>query len=713
VNILKEGSMFKKSLHLGSVTLVLSALLALAGCPNPATDGPAGAPGRESLSGTIDAARLKELFAVNDTVQLLTGSTLVQGEVPPGKTLEISGSVQLGGGLEVNGVLDIKAGGELGKGSGKLYLGRGGRVLVNGFVYLEQELFLEQPIPSELDSGEVRFDPRVSLGAAGGLSLPGTVVPVGVNNYFTKVNNLKWAHTAPLTAATLPVLSNWVPGKTLTLNAAAITASTDIDVSGKGTLIIDGTVLVPANLSLGAFTLTANAGTRNVIVGENGSITLSDAASALAGGIKIQGALVAGVTAPAVTIPGTVDLTAATLRAGVNNGVFYFADAPYAIGTVDVSPNNLVLRESRGLSIRAVTNTGAGGGTSLTIPPAVTTTIEEVLTNGSNPLTITSISGVQNAILKPGYVAGAAGLILGDNLSLAALDNSYITVASNSKITATTLDDLGSNHTARSEVLGRIRGGSLNLTGNPEIVQAAVINTALIATGALTIAADTTFKVNPTLGAITINDGKNLILDAEVGIARGGNLILTEGVYQGQGGTTGVTISAAGVITAPAATDAGLKIGASAASIGDGNYISLTSNAGGMATFISAKSAPANAPVVFGKAGITIPGDTAGAAKFTVSGTLVGKITVAGTGINITLGPDAKAGVLSLMEHAILAAGDVLTADDGTSPPAAGDYSAGSGTLAAAQNSGSNGINITARTAADGAVITSATKTTN
>ncbi|MDR2630065.1 MAG: hypothetical protein LBC60_03990, partial [Spirochaetaceae bacterium] len=184
--------MFKKSLYLGSVTLILLALIALSGCSNPALDGPSGAPGRESYSGTVSAATLKELFAVNDTVELLTGSAsataIAGGEVPAGKTLEISGEVDLTGILEVTGVLDIKSGGDLSASAGKLYLGRNGRVLVNGFVYLEQELFQDQPIATELSNGEVDFDPRVTVNAAtGGLSLPAGVVPVGVNNYFTKV----------------------------------------------------------------------------------------------------------------------------------------------------------------------------------------------------------------------------------------------------------------------------------------------------------------------------------------------------------------------------------------------------------------------------------------------------------------------------------------------------------------------------------------------
>jgi hypothetical protein len=704
--------MSKKSLYLGSITLILSALFALTGCFNPAADGPKGAPGRESLSGTVSAVTLRELFAVNNTVQLLTGGTTVTGEIPPGKTLEISGVADVAAGnLEVNGVLDIKAGGELiSHTGGKLYLGRNGRVLLNGYVYLEQELFLEQPIEGELNSGEVSFDPRVILGAAGGLSLPKTVAAAGVNNYFTKVNSLKWASTTPLTTTTLSILTNWKPGKTLNLNpATTIAATTNIDVSGKGTLIIDG----PATptLTLGAFTLKANGRAANVIVGKEGSINLSDPASALAGNIKVKGALIAGSAASTITIPGTVDLSEATLRAGTNNGVFYFADTAYTLGRVDAAANNPVFRESRGLFIREVINTGATAGRSLTIPPAVTTTIEEVITDGAHALTITSITGVQNAILKPGYVSGAAGLILGQNLYLTTIDGSTITVAGSSKITVNNLTDLGSNAAIQSEVISKIRGGTLVLDGvAPAIVEPITINTAISSTGNFTIAADTTFKVSPALGSITINKDKNLILDSGVTIPRGAVLNLTEGVYQAV--QSNVTIPASGIITAPGVIEGGLKIGANVMDIAN-NYIALTSGAGGPATFTPAAANPA-APVTFGKAGITIPGGATAAAKLVVSGTtgtLVGKITVAGTGVGITLGADAaNAGVLGFRNGAKLVAADIITAAHNALPNL-GDYIA-AGPLAAAPDS-TNGITITAKTPANGAVITSATKSTN
>jgi hypothetical protein len=365
-----------------------------------------------------------------------------------------------------------------------------------------------------------------------------------------------------------------------------------------------------------------------------------------------------------------------------------------------------------------VTNTAAGAATTLTIPPAVTTTVEQVLTSGTaaRTLSIISISAAQNAILKPGYVSGATGIILGDNLYLDAMDSGKITVADGSNIAVTALTDLGSNNTTQSAVMGKIRGGKLTFGNNltPIINEPIIINTTVVTagTGGLTIAADTTINVPPTLtgtGPITINTGRNLIIASEVAIARGAVLSLTEGVYQAVGANAVIPIG--GTFTAPATVDAGLKIGASVADIAT-NYISLTSAAGGAATFTPTVADPA-APVVFGKEGITLAGGASDPCTFTVSGTLAGRITVAGTGVNITLGADAtNSGLLGLLEGAFLVAADSLEADDGTSPPIAGDY-ATQGTLKAEQNTGSDGIDITARTVADGAVITSATKSTN
>jgi hypothetical protein len=588
-------------------------------------------------------------------------------------------------------------------------------VLVNGFVYLEQELFQDQPIPDELANGEVDFDPRVTMNAAtGGLSLPAGVVPVGVNNYFTKVNNLKWAAGTPLTTTTLPVLTNWVPGKTLTLNATAITTATDIDVSEKGTLIINGTTGAVADLTLGAFTLKANSTTQNVIVGSNGSISFTAASSTLAGNIKVKGRLIADYNAAAnpVTAPiaGTVDLTEATLSATASNTkTFLFADAPYTIGTVDVT-NSLILRESRGLTIRSITNTGASAASSLTIPPSVTTTVDEVLTNNTpaNTLTITSTTSAQNALLEPGFVSGMAPLVLGDNLYLVPIggfdSGRNITVAASSFITANVMADLGNTAAVQSAVLGKIRGGTVNLTAGPTITGAEpiTINTVL-ATPTVTIDVNTTFNVAPTLSAaITINNGKNLILASEVEIARSTVLALTEGVYQAVGAN--VTIPATGIFAAPATLGAGLKVGASVEGIAE-NFIFLTSAAGAAATFTPVAATPAT-PVKFGKDGITIPGGTT-AGTLTVSGTIVGRIVVAGEGVNITLGAGTTAsGRLSLLNAALLVAADSYTAANGALPGV--DYS-GSGTLTASANS-TNGVFIDAKTPADGAAITSATK---
>jgi hypothetical protein len=111
--------------------------------------------------------------------------------------------------------------------------------------------------------------------------------------------------------------------------------------------------------------------------------------------------------------------------------------------------------------------------------------------------------------------------------------------------------------------------------------------------------------------------------------------------------------------------------------------------------------------VKFGKDGITIPGGTTAGTLTVSNNTIVGRIVVEGEGVNITLGAGTTAsGRLSLLNGALLVAADSYTAANGALPGV--DYS-GSGTLTASANA-LLGVFIDAKTPADGAVITSATK---
>jgi hypothetical protein len=497
-------------------------------------------------------------------------------------------------------------------------------------------------------------------------------------------------------------------------------------VSEKGTLIIDGTPTIPANLNLGAVTLTANSASQNVIVGKNGSITFAAANSTLAGNIKVKGGLVAGYDATTIPvsapIPSSVDLTEATLSA-TTGGVKTLLFAPienytFRIGKVDVTSNSLTLRESRGLSIGLVTN--GTTATALGIPPDVTTIIEEAVA-GTGALTIDNLStAAQSAILKLGYVGGnTGGVTLGSaatsKLILEPIDGNNITVATTLRLgTNVPIITLGNDAAAQSAVLNKIKGGALNLGANPFTIAApAAINTVLTTTGALTIGADTTFNVSPgaTLGSITIQRDKNLILASDVVIARGTGLSLTEGVYQAV--QADATIPTTGIIATVASPDAGLKIGASVADIAE-NYISLTSDVGGAATFTPAVSTGIGYKVEYGKGGILLPSDTTTGAMLTVSGTLVGKITVAGEGVAITLGfldtTLTHSGTLRLSDGAKLVTADTLLADS-TDGPTTGDYASG-GTLEGTENTTDNSVDITPKgTATEPATITSATKT--
>jgi hypothetical protein len=187
-------------------------------------------------------------------------------------------------------------------------------------------------------------------------------------------------------------------------------------------------------------------------------------------------------------------------------------------------------------------------------------------------------------------------------------------------------------------VIGKIQGGVLNLAAlDVEIVSPVTINTVFTTTGDLTINADTTFNVNPALGNdVVIKAGKKLILGPAVEIARGTELLLTDGVYQAD--LSDVEIPTTGIImtTGPARSDAGLKIGATSAGI-DENYIALLNQTANAATFTPAANG-AGERVIFGKNGIVIPAQDSGTGgKLTVSGSNPGRVKVIGAGINITL----------------------------------------------------------------------------
>ncbi|MDR2211598.1 MAG: hypothetical protein LBO65_09080 [Spirochaetaceae bacterium] len=556
--------MFKKSLCLGSVTLVLLVLFALAGCSNPAGSSPAGQRGPviPATAGQVTDEELVELYVVNNTVRITTGSTgsdsTVFGVVPPGKTLEIAGSVAIEDGLtlDVQGVLHILENGELfleDPDTSVLLVDRSGAVRVDGFVYEEPAFF---PVTGGLAQG-------VSFGPNGGVTLGAAVPAAEVDRYFTLVNRVKWASPTPLGDD----LEKWVPGKTLLLNADSNIPT--IDISSKGALVITGNLgidgavgEITATLDDGA-TLTANGS--QVLITETAVLELETGTSTLAGKFKIKGTLSAGAFKTAVIPPG-VDLTEATLRASVDNAIFQFppSSSPDAtvvrIKTIAMS-NNLAIANTKGLVVDLIRSVGATAK-ALTLPNNVSTTVNLVDISPAN-LSVKGEDAVDDAsyaIFKPAAIYGIAGtsrtiILTGKNILL----ENEVDVASNIIISSPTLGlkPLGVSPGDQLDQLARINGGTVALGGANLAVafkKPTVINTIIQTTGAVSFEEDTTLNRGIAgTGGYSITAGKKLTV-GQYGEFTVGTLTIGPGVYAAENGA--FTISNGGAIasTVPGAT---------------------------------------------------------------------------------------------------------------------------------------------------------------
>lgn len=580
--------MSKRSLFLGSVTLVLLVLFALAGCSNPAASGPAGQRGPiVPPAAAIDAEALAELFNANLPVRITTGNganASVFGVVPPGKVLEIAGSVNIGVNpgetLDVQGTLHILEGGELFQNTGVLLVDKAQSVRIDGFIYEELSLF---PVTGGLAR-------NVSFGPNGGVAITGHTAAY-VNEYFDPslgIARIKWDDAAPLSAANLTAFDKWVPGKTLILNGDCnidtdAPPAVNTDVSAKGALIVagtldpDGTVTpVTATLVAGQ-TLTTNG--IPVLIAETATLELGDALSTLVGAYKVKGVLSAGNFQTSV-IPSGVDLTEGTLRASdtsstPNINVFRFpnnTESGYGYVTIkriDVTEYDVGISNTQGLIVDLITNNdplGTPATTTLTLPNNVNTVVKRIDTSGA----VLSIQGEQGdaaskAILKPDFIYGANGLTLVDpNI----LIDGLVKVDGNTTITATSLGPFGNLAPAQFAQLAKISGGIIDVgaTAFPVSVPT-VFNTVITTTGLVTFVADTTLNKGfaiGTAGWIIAAGAKLTVGPYGQVVSTGVNPVLTIGPGEYAAADGNFTITTGGAIST-ATAGATLTIGDTAA----------------------------------------------------------------------------------------------------------------------------------------------------
>jgi hypothetical protein len=474
-----------------------------------------------------------ELYVVNNTVRITTGSgsdSTVCGVVPPGKTLEIAGSVVVTADetLDVQGVLHILENGELSLGTDSVLLvDRSGAVRIDGFVYEEDDFF---PVTGGLD-------PRVSFGPNGGIVVDDTAGAAieRVNWYFTLFNRVKWNAAEPL--SDLAALDKWVPGKTLILNGDADIETADI--SDNGALVVQSSLAPDGSLATGVpVVATIKAGetlTTNgipVLIAENAVLLLENDTSgpvlnsALAGSFKINGTLTAtdtnGDDFETSTIPPTVDLSAATLLGDTANtgqtAVFKFLSNsdPNAtvvnIKRIDMT-ESLGIANTKGLIVDLIDN--VADDMVLTLPNNVDTKVSRInLGTGVN----LNIQGELNAnasyaIVKPAAIYGGDSVTLvGTNI----LIRDPVDLASTTTIITGTQDlrPFGRDPDDQLAQLAKINGGAVDIDDTEVTIDSPLTLKTNLTTGseAVIFAADTTLTRPITAASYKINANKTLTI---------------------------------------------------------------------------------------------------------------------------------------------------------------------------------------------------------
>jgi hypothetical protein len=717
--------MLKKSLIIGTVTLILPALLTLAGCPNLAgNNGSQGRDGTLVLNGAIGAADLAEYFDDVHIIKLTTNSTTVTGNVPPGKTLQIAGSVAVAaGGLNLTGgtvhILN----------TGALDISANTIVRKSGCLVLEGDLVLAATDDDFFARGIPGW---IAFGAAGAVDLQAAAVDIINTNFGYGVPAIK-ANTANL-LGNLAVFPNWIGGRRLIVYGTYGTTTNVLDLSGKGPLVIGTanragtsgslTLTNPQVTNQGALLVSRGGG--SIIVAEDARLILGDNGwlpNTIP--IRVYGKLSADGAGKIMEIPPNVDLSQGTLTAE-NSGTPTFTFGPRCvnIGRIDlprtggsITINGIALSGSAArqqviLNVGSITTSAA---TTLNLP-AGTITVDKIITAGILTLG-TSANGHEadpvetiKAILRPGIIAGTANVVVrqGARLELRGpidLSNTLVLDSENlgadwaaqlARITGGTVSTRGDHLALTDGIILNTKfhnNGEVNISGtvtfnrSADLAKVTVIGPATVAGrgtfalsngGSLLVKDDITFTIKgfgidpgaalpltgTETGAIVIADGKSLVLGPDTRFAAGTDLTLTEGQYKAAGVVTiRSTNGTSTIITAAAEADKGLTISPAE---NTGDTITLFSDAAAAATFTAVKGGGSEA-VVFSKDGIVIPagGSTRGA-KLTVSGSAgpaTGKLTVSGASA-ITLGTTSSAGqkgTLFLLNGAKLSAANAGT----------------------------------------------------
>jgi hypothetical protein len=314
-----------------------------AGVPGtPAT--PGGGPGALVYSGTIDANDLSELFAENNAVRLVSGSTNVVGTVPAGKTLQVAGAVAVGSSstdaLAVEGKLEILETGALtadGSTKGAVTLVSGGTLAIKGSFTPDASFFSGTSLPAGVSFSGGAVSGAYSATQADAFF--GQGVPKVVT---TTVNAVQ---------AIAALGTHFTAGKTLILLASNTLAGA-LDLSGKaGSLIVNGGGIIVA---------AGNDVTGPIALTDGGTISVTTAA--LAGKIDARdGKLAYSGTAGANTAT-FVGNTIGTIVHATGTSAAALPATVTSIGTVSIAHASVLTLTGTGVtSIGTVAHTvGAG-----------------------------------------------------------------------------------------------------------------------------------------------------------------------------------------------------------------------------------------------------------------------------------------------------------------------------------------------------------------
>jgi hypothetical protein len=503
--------MTKKSLFFGTIALVLTALLAMTGCSNPASDDTvvyyAGVEGE-----VVTAARLAEVLADDGVpgvyaliAQNLDATSDISGilgtagytVVPFGVTLNLYGSftVDTTGDLVVGGIINVQPGSTLTAGTGSATLTIGRLVGESGYprgevnvrsggtlaVSANSDILLAYGnviAGEEVDPVELT-DPQI-IAAAGGILAGDIAHGESPNVRLTFGDDSVYLPTVAVevtTALDLKALANGkfstsievqttvteVENLTIRRNTSVILATGTV-FKPTGTLTVNGSLDTSASAAS-----TIGVGLTRVVVGLGGELTASQTADTF---VDVTDLVVNGefTSTSAVlsklvslTVNGTASVTAATLKSlttasGAGSLAF--------LGTWDFGPNAAALLNIRSITSAAAAITANDGftipeGSSLTLTATGVTPSGDVTVNGSLIISATTTNGLQLRDGKTLAVTGnvtvtAAGLLkLAEGAKIATAGAGTVTIGK------TTFDGTGdwtvtatSGGTAEEDVSG-------------------------------------------------------------------------------------------------------------------------------------------------------------------------------------------------------------------------------------------------------------------